>query len=125
MTDRAQDDPKTTTTVTAKGHNGTVTFDGTFVTITRRGALARLTVGKGEKRFPVRNITSVQWKPPGAMVNGYIEFSLGGGNEARSAFGRQSIDASRNENAVMVTRRQRDDFLALREAVETAMAASS
>lgn len=108
--------------VTAVGYNGTVTLDGKFVTISRTGALARMSVGKGEKRIPVRSITSVQWKPPGPMVNGFIEFSIGGGNETRSTFGRQTTKAGHNENAVIVTKNQEQQFLALRAAVEDAMA---
>jgi hypothetical protein len=48
-------------TVTAKGKTGEVSFDGRFVTITRTRALAMLTVGRGEKRIPIRSITAVQW----------------------------------------------------------------
>ena len=59
-----------------KGHNGTVSCDGVWVTISRRGTLARLTVGKGVKRIPVASIQAVQWKPAGVMVNGYIEFRV-------------------------------------------------
>lgn len=108
--------------ISAKGHNGTVHFDGRFVTIERSGFLARASVGKGEKRIPVRSIQAVQWKPPGALVNGYIEFTVGGGNENRSRFGAATTDAAKNENAVLVTRQQMNAFLALRDAVEDAMA---
>ena len=41
-----------------------------------------------EKRIPIRSIQAVQWKPPGALVNGYIEFTVPGGNETRSAWSR-------------------------------------
>jgi hypothetical protein len=34
-------------TMQVKGFNGTVTFDGTFVTITRTGFRARISVGSG------------------------------------------------------------------------------
>jgi len=108
--------------ITAKGHNGTVHFDGKFVTIERTGGLARLSVGKGEKRIPVKSITAVQWKPPGVLTNGYIEFTVTGGNEARSRAGVATAQAVANENAVLVTRKQADDFLALRRAVEDAIA---
>ena len=70
--------------MTCKGVNGTVSFDGTWVTIGRSGFLARSTVGKGEKRISVSQITSVRWKPPTKLVRGYISFALPGGNETRS-----------------------------------------
>src|SRR5271163_5180846 len=59
---------------------------------------------------------------PGALVNGYIEFSVSGGNESRSRFGAVSMDATKNENAVMVTKAQAAQFLALRDAIEEAIA---
>ncbi len=62
----------------AHGHNGQVQFDGQYVTIARKGFLARATVGKGEKRIPLTAITSVQWKPAGALVNGFIQFETAG-----------------------------------------------
>ena len=34
--------------LSARGHNGTMLFDGSFVTIQRKGFLARTTVGKGK-----------------------------------------------------------------------------
>lgn len=101
-----------------KGVNGTVMLDGGFVAIQRKGFLARAGVGKGEKRIPLRQITAVQFKPAGAMVNGFIQFSLGGGVERRSAFGRQSIDASSDENSVLFTKKQQPGFEELRTAIE-------
>lgn len=107
--------------ITAKGQNGTVHFDGQFVTIERTGFFGRVTSGKGDKRIPVKNIQAVQWKPPGILVNGFIEFTLPGGNEAVSRAGSASMGAAKNENAVIITRKQAAEFEALRAAVEAAM----
>jgi hypothetical protein len=82
-----------------QGQNLTVHFDCRFVTIERPGFLARAYLGKGEKRIPVSSIQAVQWKPPGALVNGYIEFTVPGGNETRSRMGSATNDARRNESA--------------------------
>lgn len=106
----------------AKGRNGQVRFDGRFVTIDRKGVLARLSVGKGEKRIPVAAITAVQWKKPGPMVNGFIQFTVAGGNERRSRFGSQTTDAARDENSVVFSRGQARWFGAIRAAVEAAIA---
>ena len=106
-----------------KGRNGTVTFDGTWVVIDRsKGFFARTTVGKGEKRIAVNQITSVRWKKPGSMMVGYISFSLPGGVETRSGFGSQTYDAAKDENAVLVERKHTDEFLALKEKIEEAIA---
>ena len=82
-------EPGASQPMTCKGVNGTVTFDGTWVTISRTGFLARSTVGKGEKRISVSQITSVRWKPPTKLIRGYISFALPGGNETDRALGRR------------------------------------
>lgn len=104
-----------------KGHTGTVLFDGDFLTIERKGFLARASVGKGSKRIPVVSVTAVQWKPAGAMVNGFIQFTLAGGTERRSRFGSQTTDAVSDENSVVFTKKQMAGFEELRAAVETAI----
>lgn len=107
---------------TVEGHGGvTVTFDGHFVSIHRKGFLARATVGKGEKRLPITSIAAVQLKPAGPMVNGFIQFSVPGGNEAKSKFGSQTMDAVKDENSVVFTRKQQAGFEALRDDIEGAM----
>jgi hypothetical protein len=108
--------------VEVKGHNGTVIFDGDFVTIRRSGFMARATIGKGEKRIPLGSIAAVQWKPAGAMMNGFISFTLGGGNETRSRFGSQTFDATKDENSVVFVKKQMPEFDALRNEVEQAIA---
>jgi hypothetical protein len=115
--------PSQPATVRANGHNGQVEFDGTYVTITRKGFLARASVGKGEKRIPLGAINSVQWKPPGALVNGYIQFETAGGGGTRAAFGSQTKQAGHDENSVIVTKKQGPEFERLRAAVEQALAA--
>lgn len=104
----------------AKGHSGQITFDGQFITLTRKGFVARTQVGKGEKRIPLASVTSVQWKP--AVLEGYIQFSLAGGNETRSKFGRQTRDARTDENSVSFTKGQQPGFERLRTAIENAIA---
>ncbi len=106
-----------------RGHNGTIVFDGATVAITRSGFLARATVGKGEKRIPLRHITAVQFKPAGVMMNGFIAFTLAGGVEARSRFGHQTSDAVKDENSVIFTKAQQPAFEELRAAIEQALAA--
>ena len=106
-----------------KGHTGTVRFDGETVTILRKGALARMSVGKGEKQIPLPSISAVQFKPAGPIVNGYIQFTVGGGIERRSSFGKQTVDAGRDENSVVFHYRQRKEFEQLRDAVQAALAA--
>jgi hypothetical protein len=56
------------------------------------------------------------------LVNGFILFTVGGGNEARSRFGSQTMDAAGDENSVVITKKQMPDFEKLRAAVEDATA---
>jgi hypothetical protein len=106
-----------------KGVNGTLIFDGTWVTIDRtKGFYARTSVGKGEKKIALTQITSVRWKQPSALVRGYISFSLAGGVETRSRFGKQTVEAAKDENAVIVSHSQADEFLALKAKIEEALA---
>jgi hypothetical protein len=109
--------------VLAIGVGGYCAFDGQFLTIHHVGALGRMTVGKGVKRVPLVSVSAVQMKPAGPVVSGFIQFTLPGSNERRSEFGKQTFDAAGDENSVVFTRDQEPAFLALRSAVEEAIAA--
>ncbi|QFZ73999.1 DUF4429 domain-containing protein [Streptomyces fagopyri] len=109
--------------IEVKGHTGQVVFDGEYVTITRKGFNARMTVGKGEKRIHVSQISGVQWKPAGMMVNGFIQLTVPGGNERRSAFGSQTTNAVKDENSVVFTKKQMPEFEKVRTEIEAAIAA--
>lgn len=105
-----------------KGVNGQATFDGQYLTITRKGFFARSIIGKGEKRLHISQISAVQWKPAGAVTNGFIQFTIPGGNERRSRFGSQTQDAVRDENSIVFNKKQMPDFEKLRAALDRAMA---
>lgn len=108
--------------IEVKGRNGQVRFDGQYVTITRKGFLARSSVGKGEKRLHISQITAVQWKPAGWAWNGFIQFTLPGGNEQQSGFGSQTMRAASDENSVTFTTKQMPEFERLRAAIDEAIA---
>jgi hypothetical protein len=103
----------------APGTNGYATFDGHFVSLVRVG-LSRLTIGKGAKRIAVTSITGVQIKQAGALVNGFIQFTVPGGNERRSAFGQQTVNAAQDENSVVFVKTDEPAFLRLRDVIEAA-----
>ncbi|MFE9432352.1 DUF4429 domain-containing protein [Streptomyces sp. NPDC006640] len=109
--------------IEVSGQGGQIQFDGQYVTITRKGFLARATIGKGEKRLHISQIAAVQWKAAGPMVNGFIQFTMPGGNERRSAFGSQTANAAKDENSVVFTKKQQPDFEKLRAALDAAIAA--
>lgn len=59
---------------TAKGFNGTLSFDGQTVTIERKGA--------GRTRLPLDAIKSVEFKKGGLLV-GYVKFHTGADVDGR------------------------------------------
>lgn len=81
------------------GVNGQVELFCDKVIIKRKGALSKLTQGffKGDKTLYLSQITGIQVKPGGMVVNGYIQFTVPGGNESRGGV----RDATRDENTVM------------------------
>jgi hypothetical protein len=105
----------------AKGHNGTLEFNGKMVVIKRTGLLAKLSTGSGEKRIPLKHISAVQWKEPGPVVNGFISFTIPGGNEKQSRFGSQTSSAAKDENAIIITKKHSAAFQEIRDAIEAAI----
>jgi hypothetical protein len=106
-----------------KGVNGQLRFDGATVTISRKGLMARGTVGGGDKSIPVAGISAVQLKPAKMGTRGFIAFTIAGGVERTSRVGSQTVDAARDENAVLFKKGQQGEFEAFRDAVQAAIAA--
>ncbi|MEQ8717117.1 MAG: DUF2510 domain-containing protein [Acidimicrobiales bacterium] len=105
---------KITGRLTLKGIGGQLAVDDHFVTIHRRGLNAKFSHGlKGEKRIPIKQITSVQLKKPG-LTNGYIQFSHGGGTDNKSGI----FSATKDENSIMFTTFQAEDAYAIRDYIE-------
>jgi hypothetical protein len=100
----------------AVGIGGQVHLDGTWLTIGRKGGMAKMTGGSGDKRIPIANVTAVDIKEPGA-VNGYITFSILGG----SSVPRSINEAQKDQNSVVFTRNHTAQFLAMKQLVEEAI----
>jgi hypothetical protein len=96
------------------GVNGQIVVDDNWVTIKRKGAMAMLTQGiKGDKKIPITNIISVQFKNANSLVNGYIQFATASGE------GSHGINqATADENTVMFKKNQMSDFENLRDHIE-------
>lgn len=106
--------------ITAKGRNGTLTFDGQFVTISRGMMSAQ---GRGEKRIPLTAIQAVQLKEATTLMQGFLALTINGGREVGSRRGSQVQDAFKDENAVIFLKKANADMLAFRDAVEAAIVA--
>jgi hypothetical protein len=103
--------------VTAKGHNGQVTFENGWITIERK-SLGRFGHSKGDKRIRVDQIIGVKMRPAGRLANGFIAFEVSG-----RPFNGGLSEAQKDDNAVIFTRKHQDEFAALRMAVEEAAGA--
>lgn len=106
--------------IEAAGQGGQMRFDGHYLTITRNGFLARATHGRGDKNIPITAISAVQWKPAG-LTNGFIQLSIGGADR-QAAKGHRTMNAAKDENSVVFTKKQQPAFEALRAALEQAIA---
>ncbi len=104
----------------AKGVTGTVQVDDHFVTIKRKGAVAKMNYGwtRGEKRIPIDAIGAVQYKKAG-ISRGYIQFTLAGGNESTGGV----MAASQDENSVTFASGHESEFMAIRDHIEQRIAA--
>lgn len=101
-----------------KGHNGQITVSGDWLTIERKG-LGRLGHSKGDRRISLASITAVQMRPAGTFANGFIRFSVPGSPELRGGL----QNATKDENAVIFTKKQAADFEQLRKVVEDYLSA--
>jgi len=86
-------------------HKRSVTVEGANVKIVKAGGLFS---GPREKTLPIRNITSVEIKKPGAVWVGFIQFSIAGGTARDSSFtiSGGSVSAAQDENSVMFNDRE-------------------
>lgn len=103
--------------ISVKGMNGTIDFDGSTLTITRKGIGNR-----GSKIIPASSVGGVQIRPATTLVNGFIQFSIVGEVSRSSGGAGRLQDAANDENAVIFTKKHAGDFEALRDAVIAAQA---
>jgi len=99
-----------------EGVNGQVELYDDKVIIKRKGALAKITQGftKGDKTIYLRQVTGIQLKLGGNLVNGYIQFTVPGGNEkSKGAF-----EATQDENSVMFKKSSNDIAISMKNKIE-------
>jgi hypothetical protein len=111
------------TSISARGRNGTVHFDGNFVTIERSGFIGRATHGKGDNRYPIASLSAVRFKPGSSLIYGFIEFVVGGGQETKRRTSIMVSEGADNPNAVTLTKAQTPEMAVLRDAIEAAITA--
>ena len=77
-----------------------VVVEGNSIRINKGGGIF---ASAREKTIPIRNITSVEVKKPGAMTVGFIQFSIAGAKARDSSFtiSGGAFDAVQDENSVV------------------------
>lgn len=85
------------------------------VVIRRKGAIAMMSHGlSGDKEILIRNITGVQLKLGGALFNGFIQFTIPGGNESKKGISA----ATQDENTVMFKKSENDLAQSIKNKIE-------
>ncbi|KXZ12961.1 SHOCT domain-containing protein [Bacillus atrophaeus] len=78
-----------------KSAKTTVTLDGNFVRVARKGAVNTITRGySGEKSYRISELTGVQIKKPGLVTSGYFQFLTAAANETSGLW-----DAIQDDNS--------------------------
>ncbi|MBD8082160.1 DUF4429 domain-containing protein [Chryseobacterium caseinilyticum] len=97
----------------AKGTNGTLLVKENTIELQRSGWNAKLLGLSGNKEILIKNISSIQFKKPGLLTNGFIQFAFSGSNESKGGV----LDATKDENSIVFTKAQYQNFEKLRNII--------
>ena len=99
----------------ARGKNAALSFDGRLIKIEKFGGLGSfLQQGlQGDRVIVARAVTAVEFRDIIKGGNGFISFDFPGKNPPRGG----AFDAMGDENAVIFTAEQRDEFVAVRDEI--------
>lgn len=98
------------------GINGQIELYDDKIIIKRKGVLSKITQGftKGDKTIYLNQITGIDLKLGGNMINGYMQFTIPGGNEKDKG----AFQATQDENSVMFKKAYNDIAHELKEKIE-------
>lgn len=98
-----------------KGVNGQLEVYNNRVIIKRKGFLSKITQGffKGDKEILISKISAIQVKLGTIWINGYMQFTLSGGNENTEGI----LDAVEDENTVVFTKEHNDEVIKIKECI--------
>ena len=101
----------------ATGANGALEVQEDRVIIRRSGFSSWVLMGSvGDKTIPISRLGAVQFKEPG-LTNGYIQLAYSGSKEVKGGV----FEAVKDENTVVFTSAQADDFRRARDLIEERM----
>ena len=101
---------------TAQGENGQLELTERRVRIKRKsGFYSAMVMGQsGDKELRISQISAIQLKEPSAWMKGFIQFTLIGGREERSA----AWDVARDENSVIFSNKQTSEIKRFKNKVD-------
>lgn len=105
----------------ATGKNGVLSFDGRLIGIQKgSGTLGSFFQQgiQGDRTIVARSVTAVEFRDIHKNGNGFISFDFPGKNPPRGG----AFDAMADENAVVFTPEQRDEFVAIRDEIVSYLA---
>ncbi len=103
-----------------EGTNGSLIVNEYSITIMRKGFTTKLIGLRGNKEILISDITSIQFKEPGLLTNGFIQFSFAGSNERNGG----TFNAVSDENSVTFTKKNAKKFQYLKEVIDRKRIAS-
>ncbi|WP_426450686.1 DUF4429 domain-containing protein [Paenibacillus sp. S-38] len=105
------------------GVNGQLELYSDKVIIKRKGVLAKMTQGffKGDKSIYLKQISGIQIKPGSSLTNGYIQFTVSGGNESTKGI----MKATQDENTVMFAKKYNELVDKIKAKIEEMQAESA
>ncbi|MFP7479457.1 SHOCT domain-containing protein [Terribacillus saccharophilus] len=98
---------------------GSITITPTTVTIQHKKGTYH---GGKQKDIQIKSISGIELKEPGRLIAGHISILFSGGTEAG---GRKAIDAAKNENSLMISKKYYKDFLECKRVIQEYMNAPS
>jgi hypothetical protein len=105
------------------GVNGQIDLYESKIVIHRKGINAKLTMGffKGDKEIYISQISGIQMKLGTGLTNGYIQFTIPGGNESTKGL----AAATKDENSVFFRKKDNETAQRLKSKIEELKSASS
>ena len=97
----------------AEGTNGTLKVNDSTIELIRKGINAKLLGLRGDKEILISSITAIQFKEPGMLTNGFIQFAFSGSNESKGGV----FDAAKDENSIVFTKKNLKQFTYLRDLI--------
>ncbi len=102
-----------------KGYTGQLVITEKKIIIKAKGLGGFLAKGPlaGDKEIPIKSITAVDYRKAGMLANGHLQFSIQGEMGHKGG----GFSNTSDENTVIFTKKQGDDFMKAKELIEELM----